>query len=139
MYFVIHRYAFEPESKDNSKQEYERLEKEISELENHKCSGYDDLEVRFLGIPCLCDSKTKTFWSGRKSFGNCYVCNSGPIDMSKRNCPKHPDISTYKFGLGPLHLRLRIFDWLCKYAFHKDFKEWQCRYVLTLQKKEFYA
>ena len=55
---IIYRYAFEPESKFNSVEEFERLQKEMEELEPHKVS--DDLELLFLGIPCLADSKTKT-------------------------------------------------------------------------------
>ena len=123
--FCISRYAFEPESKENSVEEFERLQKQIEELVPHKVS--EDLELLFLGIPCLADSKTKTYWSGRKNFGNSYVCNANPTEMSKRHCPKCPNISTYKFGLGPLHVRLRTFDWLCKFAFHQDFMDWQAR------------
>ena len=127
-YFNFYRYAFESESRENSIDEFKRLEEQIGDLKPHKVS--DELEVLFLGIPCLADSKTKTFWSGRKGFGNSYVCNANPTEMSQRHCPKCPKISTYKFGLGPLHLRLRIFEWLCKFFFHQDFKNWQARYVL---------
>ena len=61
--------------------------------------------------------------------GSCYVCKATPNDMKKRSCDKflNPDVETYKFGLGPLHLRNGLFRWLNKYAFNQDFKNWEAR------------
>ena len=110
-----------------------RLEKEVSELTPYKVPN-SYLEVQFMGWPTLCDSKTKVWWSGGRHMGSCYVCSASPNDFSKRNSPKFkkPRRSTYKYGLGALHVRLRFFDNVVKYYTYRDFKFWRIRYIYSV-------
>ena len=88
------------------------------------------MEINYLCWPCLSDGKTKVWWSGRTAMGSCYVCDATPLEMADRNHPKFkkPRKGTYKYGVGALHIRLRTFDWLVKFATHQDFKSWRIRY-----------
>lgn len=88
------------------------------------------LEVDFLGWPTLADSKTKVYWSGRTAMMNCYVCDATPTELGQRHCPKfkNPRRSTYVFGIGALHVRLRFIDWIVKFFTHQDCKKRNARY-----------
>ena len=59
----------------------------------------------------------------------CHICDATPLQMAERWHPKFnkPREATYKFGIGALHIRLRAFDWIVKFATHQDFKHWRIR------------
>ena len=116
------RYSWESEGLSTSKAEGIRLKIQNSQLNSYTIDG---LEVDFMGFPCLCDSKTKVYWTGRTAMMSCYICDASPLDLAKHHCPKFKNIRrmTLQFGIGSLHIRLRAFDWLVKYAIHQDFKK----------------
>ena len=116
------RYSWESESQSTSKAEGIRLRIQNSQL--NSCI-IDGLEVDFIGFPCLCDSKTKVYWTGRTAMMSCYICDATPLDLAKRHCPKFKNIRrmALQYGIGSLHIRSRFFDWVVKYALHQDFKK----------------
>ena len=125
------KYSWESESYLTSKDEWVRLRIQASQIRSYiELFEGVDLEVDFMGWPCLSDSKTKVYWSGRKAMMNCYVCDATPTELAHRHCPKfkNPRRSAYIFGLGPLHIRLRFVDWVVKYITHIDCKKRDARY-----------
>ena len=120
------RYAHEAELKAASKKEWNRLCDLIYALQPYKVPE-TDLEVETRGWPTNSDGKTAVYWSGRACMQNCYVCDSTPTDMLHR-VTKEPREETYIFGIRALHVRLRVFDWLCKFFFHWPWKTASCRY-----------
>ena len=121
-------YSWEPETKANSKLEGQNLEDQNWQLVSYIVDG-TDLEIEFMGWPTLCDSKTKVHWTGGTHMGTCYICGAKPNELAKRFCPKFkkPRRSTYKYGIGALHIRSRFFDWVSKYATNKDFRKGRIR------------
>ena len=105
-----------------SKAEGIRLKIQNSQLEPITVDG---LEVGFMGFPCLADSKTKVYWCGRTAMMSCYVCDATPLELAKRHHPKFkkPRRATYQYGVGALHVRSRLYEWLAKFALNQDFKK----------------
>ena len=80
------------------------------------------------------DGKTKIFWSkcthGSKA---CWVCYAYGEMLSKdfRGLPQFEpkELINLMFGFGQCHTRMRVIRWLLKFAYNKDFKNWEARYV----------
>ena len=126
---TVFRYAYEPELKEAARLEWQRLSTLIEGLQPYKVPE-TDIEVQAKGWPTNSDGKTATYWSGRACMQNCYVCDASPTDML-HNVVKEPRPETYIFGIRTLHVRLRIFDWLCKFYFHWPWKTASCRQDLN--------
>ena len=123
------RYAWETESKANSKQEGKRLGRQILNLKPYYDPEYD-LEVELVGFPTANDGKSCVYWSGRSAMCSCYVCDAKPTDMLARDEAKfeaNTREATFRLGLRPLHVRLRLFDLLCKFYLHWLWKQHNCR------------
>ena len=120
------RYSWEGEGLTTAKAEGRRLEIETANLIPFIKEG---LEVDYMGWPCCCDSKTKVWWSGGTAMMSCYICGATPLELAKRFCKKFkkPNRKTFTYGIGSLHIRLRTFDWLVKFATHRDFKNRSAR------------
>ena len=70
---------------------------------------------------------------------NCYICGAKPTDLAKRDGDFTPNRKALSLGFSNLHVKLRAFDWVCKTAMHRDFKEWKCMAVnghLKLRRKD---
>ena len=121
------RYAFEPESTENSLRECQRLEQEVDTLKPHVdiSSGK---EIAYAMLPTMVDGKVKFVWSQTTaSLNNCYVCGAKPKELSKRESDKFaPDRKALRFGFSNLHVKLRSFDYICKTSINRDFKCHQC-------------
>ena len=92
-------------------------------------------EIQARGWPTNADGKTATYWADRACMQNCYVCDSTPTDILHRVI-KEPREDTYIFGIRALHVRLRIFDWLCKFYFHWPWKTASCRLEFYEEKQK---
>ena len=126
----ISRYSWEGETYATAIAEGRRLEIQTANLNPFIIKG-TGLEVDYMGWPVCCDSKTKVLWSGRTAMMSCYICGASPLELAKRFCKKFkkPCRKTFTYGVGTLHIRLRTFDWLLKFATHRDFKNRSARYA----------
>ena len=109
-----------------------RLQKEIDELEPFQTPF---VRVEYRCLQTMNDGKVKVILSdvGNNARCNCWVCGATPSEMSKPKGERHNFTANEESllrGGGPLHTKLRAFDWICKHAFHRDFKSWSCRCVL---------
>ena len=123
------RYKFETESSENSLQEGERLMNECENLD-----PYHDIKsgksVSFDGLPTMVDGKVKFTWSRVASaMSSCYICGATWKQMAKhpRDGNFRPDNKALSFGFSNLHVKMRTFEWVCKAAYLRRVKAYQCR------------
>ena len=114
-----------------------------------ECSALSDfnvpgtsINIKMSGFPSLVDGKTKIFWSGSTHGSkSCWVCYAygGMLAKDFRGMPQFEpkDLINLMFGFGQCHMRIRAFDYLKKFAYNKDFKHWECRYIhINLQRNK---
>ena len=124
---------FPPFFSENVKKEGDRLEAEVESLKPYKFIGVNgnEITVKYVCLETMLDGKIKCILSDVSNNGraNCWICGCTPTQMSKPKGVYHnfkPSIKGLSLGIAPLHSQLRAFDWVCKHAFHQDFKSWSC-------------
>ena len=99
------------------------MEKEIEELEHRTVC---QVPIKFKVLPTMLDGKARVFWAGKTSMASCLTCGSTPIEMSQRVNKKFEHILdwTLKYGMSPMHLRVRTMEWCCKAKLYGDLESW---------------
>ena len=115
---------------DKVQAEANRLQNEIDRLQSFYIPGTNIL-VHYRNLHTMIDGKIKVILSevSNNATCNCWVCGAKPSEMAKPKGTKHsflPNREALKKGGAPLHTKLRLFDYVCKFAFHQDFKSWTC-------------
>ena len=87
------------------------------------------------GYPSLVDGKTKLHWGNCKHGSRaCWICYQFGAKLGKdfRGKPEFEpkDRKALLHAFGQCHTRNRGFDRLKKFAYHKDFKNNECRYII---------
>ena len=118
---------------ENVKKEGDRLAAEVEGLKPFKILGVNgtELTINYVCLETMLDGKIKCILSDVSNNGraNCWICGATPSQMSKPKGVYHdfkPSVKGLSLGISPLHSELRAFDWVCKHAFHQDFKLWSC-------------
>ena len=81
------------------------------------------------------DGKVKKTWSGcPHGFWACWICWASRTKLGQdlRGMPdfEPKDLWFAKMGFANVHLVKNAFDHYVKYTLHRDFKSYQCRYVM---------
>ena len=114
--------AFEPESIENVQREYNRVKKEIDELEPFEFE--EGVTIIFDGWATMLDGKALGYITGVTGLQNCPLCGATPSKMSCQNVDfdllDHEDI--LKHGLAPLHYKMRGMEFLIHLGMHSRIK-----------------
>ena len=112
LHILFHRFAFEPETQANSRAERDRIKREIENLEPYNIPD-TDIEIDFEVIRTLIDGHTRSMWQEQFTdcSNNCPICGAKPETMGEKDgvFPTHD--ANLLFGISPLHLRMKCFDW----------------------------
>ncbi|KAL4710844.1 hypothetical protein ACJJTC_016128 [Scirpophaga incertulas] len=127
-YCRIMKFVFKMESTDLIQNECDDIKKEIENLTPTKVIIDDKtITVTHSLILSMIDGKVCNVLSGNKSTQKCYICKAVGKDLNAINVMRTPDTDMYKFGISPLHARLRTMECLLNVAYRLDIKVWQVR------------
>ena len=94
------------------------------EVQNLVHRTINNVPILYKLDPTLLDGKGRVLWAGKTAMCNCLNCGATPKQMSKRHQNRPVDVSTFKFGMSPLHLRVRTMEWCCKAKLYQDMETW---------------
>ena len=116
------RLRFGKETRESSKNEWDRLNAEIQKL--IPFSPMQNVQVRYFLVPTQFDTKAICDILEIRSYAKSWPCGKNPKDF-----PLDPlQVCQFLeglplFGISPCHTRMRIFDFLIKTGYDCDFKE----------------
>ena len=127
MFFVVNFFNF---FSANVRKEADRLLHNVEELVPLYVPGIEK-PIHYQCLRTMLDGKIKCILSdvSNNGFCNCVICGATPSQMAYPKGERHSFKASplaLSLGPGPLHVRLRTFDYVCKYYFHQDFKLWSC-------------
>lgn len=129
------RLSLELETKDNVKQEYDRLTNEISQLTPYtfQLKNGKYATVDFKCFTCMFDGKDVNIIVNNKDNARCPVCLKSVHHFGKnmevedlRDAYPHKT-SSIELGIGVLHCLLRCFEHLLNIAYRMTIKQWDVR------------
>lgn len=133
-------FEFLKENVYNIQSKYKFYEKKISELRPKKNSvkgGF--VTIRYNVNFTMIDGKVCNALTGQKSSSNCNICNASPLQMNNIELIKGKEetfkTEFYKFGLSPLHCKIRFMEALLNIRYHKEFEKNSCRGFKDEKKK----
>ena len=114
--------AFESESIENVVQEYNRVKKEIEELQPFELE--DGVTIIFDGWATLLDGKALGYITGVTGLQNCPICGATPSKMSCQGVDFGvlDDNDILRHGLAPLHYKMRVMEFLIHLGMHSRIK-----------------
>ena len=128
------RISYEPESKDNIKNEATRLRAEVDGLCPFIFSENPEISVDFKGLFTMIDGKVLLELTNCASSSSCPVCHKSYRDISKPDGDFVPKEGTLEYGASILHFGLRSFECLCHIGYKQDTKK--SRMQLTQSEKD---
>jgi hypothetical protein len=117
------RLAFEKENNETIQIEYQRLQKEMDQLQNYLISENPRISVSFSGLFTLIDGKVLCSITGAKTT-ECPFCHKSGKELAKNEGPFEVESTRFlEYGASPLHFGLRAFSALLKMGYKQDFKQ----------------
>ena len=116
------RLAFEKENNTSIQCEFQRLKKEMSEIQGLVVSAIPKITINFSGLFTLLDGKVLCSITGAKTT-ECPLCHKPGQELARNEGPfdvKSPDFLSY--GASILHFGLRAFSTLLQIGYKQDFK-----------------
>ncbi|KAE8740779.1 hypothetical protein FOCC_FOCC013703, partial [Frankliniella occidentalis] len=109
-------FHFQKETDDFIAENYEKIEAAIQALKDTKVGDYIFISHQL--VPSMFDGKICPVLTGTTASSRCEVCNAVPCQMNDLKVLKKLKINveTYRFGLSPLHARIRNIIWLSLYS-----------------------
>ena len=128
---LLHKSKIVSNFADKVRAEANRLQTEIDRLQPFNIPGTNIL-INYNCLHSMLDGKVKVIISevSNNATCNCWICGAKPSEMAKRRGSRHSFLANRNAllkGGAPLHTKLRLFDYVCKFYFHQDFKSWTCR------------
>jgi hypothetical protein len=117
------RLAFEKENSETIQIEYQRLQKEMNQLQNYLISENPKISVSFSGLFTLIDGKVLCSITGAKTT-ECPICHKSGKELAKNEGPFEVVSTRFlEYGASPLHFGLRAFSTLLQIGYKQDFKQ----------------
>ena len=117
------RLSFEKENSETIKKEFERLQKEMDQLQNFLISENPRISVSFSGLFTSIDGKVLCSITGAKTT-ECPICHKSGKELAKNDGPFEVESTSFlNYGASPLHFGLRAFSTLLKIGYKQDFKQ----------------
>jgi hypothetical protein len=119
------RLSFEKENDENVKNEYQRLQVEILNLNELIVCQIPLVTISFLGLFTLVDGKIVSILTNGNT-SPCSVCDASGAEMGRNIGPFNPiSPERLQFGISPLHFMLRSFELLLYIAYKHDLREFR--------------
>jgi hypothetical protein len=116
------RLSFEKENKETIEQEFQRLKKEMDELENFIVCESPSVQIKFSGLFTMIDGKVLCAITGSKTT-ECPLCHESGAELAKNEGSFEVKSSEFlNYGASPLHFGLRAFRTLLNIGYKQDFK-----------------
>lgn len=117
------KFIFCKETPEVIRTEIERINEEISSLIP---TVTDSTEISHQLVMTMVDGKICNLLSETRFAVRCYICGATPKCMNnlKQTDGNSCNEKHYKFGLFPLHAKLRFFESLLHLSHNLDFKKW---------------
>lgn len=122
------KFTFAKETSQLIKEEEKNMSTAISNLNRFETNvnGFE-FHVRFNFCFTMIDGKVCSTIS-EKGSSTCYICGAKPKEMNLENVTeKIPNTEGYRFGLSPLHCKIKVFECLLHIAYRLPLKVWQVR------------
>ena len=138
---LFYRYAFEKETTAQTAQEIARLNEEMKAAADHPYTKFPGVEISLCPLFSMHDQKITGALCNNPSMQKCPFCMATPTMIMNDEVHqfeiKKPEF--LKFGLSPLHFRMRAFENICKMGFNrKVFKRnHQASLIFTLHYQSF--
>jgi len=117
------RLSFEKENSETMQIEYQRLQKEIDQLQNYLISENPRISVTFSGLFTLIDGKVLCSITGAKTT-ECPLCHKSGKELAKNEGPFEVESAKFlEYGASPLHFGLRAFSVLLQIGYKQDFRQ----------------
>jgi len=133
---------FDKESEELVLERYGRRTEEVEALKSTEItlSGGEVIQVMHQMLPTMFDGKVRNIVCGNKNSQMCHVCK---IPMHLMNdwakieeYYSKSDGLTYKYGLAPLHARIRFLAHVLNVSYRLEMKKWKVNAALFAPKKE---
>lgn len=122
------RFSYEKETLDLARAEKNRVEDEQRKLEATKVViDTNVIFIRHLLVMTMLDGKVAQAITNTKSASACFICGALPSEMNDltklRLKPLNDD--ALKFGISPLHARIKCMEYILHVSYNKDFEQWR--------------
>uniref|UniRef100_A0A1B0GIM3 Uncharacterized protein n=1 Tax=Lutzomyia longipalpis TaxID=7200 RepID=A0A1B0GIM3_LUTLO len=102
------------------RKEDQELEEEIEKL-NPTAVG--DVHISYNMKMTMIDGKICNAVTANNSTQTCYICKTRPSQMNEQHSNNEANEGYYKYGLSPLHARIRFMEWLLNLSFSIPWRE----------------
>lgn len=122
------RFIFSKETPDVVREEVTRMEQEISNLKETTFSINDrPISVTHSLVLSMIDGKVSQALTHTASMAVCPICKAKPTEMNRLELLKSKPVyeEAIKFGLSPLHARIKFMECILHIAYNMDFKKWR--------------
>ena len=127
------RFRFEKESVEITQEEINYVQSKIDSLSNTVITLAKTYTVKHTLLLTMIDAKVCNAATSTKSTMRCYLCGQTSSEFNNLNYVNAIDTHALKFGLSPLHLRIRLFENLLHISYKLPIKCWQARGVEAKQ------
>lgn len=124
------RFAFTKENSATTIAEFERIEREISNLQPSmfNLNGRNHY-IQHILLKTMVDGKVCNAVMKNAATQKCYICGASPVYMNKLDKVVENLVSkdSFSFGLSTLHAHIRFFECLIHISYRLEIKTWQVR------------
>lgn len=122
------KFEFIKETSENTKKEVNRVESEIKDLNNTVIKLYNkEVSIQHILIFSIVDGKIAQTITETSSMAVCCICQAKPSEMNylQKCANKVKNEDAYRFGLHPLHSRIKFMECILHIAYNKNFQSWR--------------
>lgn len=122
------KFEFIKETSENTKKEVNRVESEIKNLNNTVIKLYNkEVSIQHILIFSMVDGKIAQTITETSSMAVCCICQAKPSEMNdlQKCANKVKNEDAYRFGLHPLHARIKFMECILHIAYNKNFQSWR--------------
>lgn len=120
---------FKKETPESTKEEVQHIEQQVRALQPTRVTAGDvEFYVKHKLIMTMVDGKVCNALTDTAA-QVCYICGASPKQMNtlSQRQSRISDVTTYTFGLSPLHAHIRFFECLLHIAYRLEIKKWQVK------------
>ncbi|XP_021703892.1 uncharacterized protein LOC110677210 [Aedes aegypti] len=123
------RARFIRETNETTKEEINYIEKQIGELTKSEYITTDSniVLIKHTLFPTMVDGKVCNAATETSSSMRCYICQATSKTFNNLDKRNEENPASFKFGMSPLHLRIRCFETILHLSYKLPLKTWQAR------------
>lgn len=133
------KFEYIKETPESTKKEVDRVNDEIRNLKGTIVNINQKIcEIHHVLLFTMIDGKIAQTITETSSMAVCCICKAKPSEMNniERCLNKKMNTDAYKFGLHPLHARIKFMECILHIAYNQNFRSWRINGNETKAQKE---